>query len=77
MEGQFNELEILKGNKWIPIQPIAKKMINKVSKVKRQVGSSTFSAFLKSKSMFEFNLFMGYSYIIFLYTLGWSLYLTF
>lgn len=50
MEGQFSQLTILKENDWTPLQPIAKKVINKMSKInKRPEIKSKFADFLKSK----------------------------
>lgn len=52
LEGQFSQLAILKENNWTPLQPIAKKVLNKVPKVctKRPDVKSKFADFIKSKS---------------------------
>lgn len=51
LEGQFNQLVILKENNWAPLQPVAKKVINKVFKAnKRPEAKSKIANFLKRKS---------------------------
>jgi len=56
LERLFSELAILKDNNWVPIQPVAKKIINKVTKVNKHIKvKSRIADFLKNKKLKEKN----------------------
>lgn len=54
LEGQFNQLVILEKNNWLPLKPIAKKVINRLPTVtKRPVVKSKFADFIKNQGLKE------------------------